>query len=122
MVRPLHVVAPGGLAVFTGLGIDGFDIQILWDKSKSIFPPHHINFMSVDGFYRLFKRAGFKGVEVVTPGKLDLDIVLNNREFVTKENRFVKTLLSRGEEALDELQNFLAKYKLSSHCWILASM
>ena len=117
-----EMVAPGGLAVFTGLGVDGFDIQVLWDKSKSIFPPHHINFMSVSGFHRLFQRAGFAGVEVVTPGKLDVDIVLNSREFVAGENRFVETLLNRGEEALGELQSFLAKYQLSSHCWVLASM
>ena len=115
------MVAPGGIAVFTGLGVDGFDIQVLWENSKSIFPPHHINFMSVNGFQQLFKRAGFSEVEVITPGKLDIDIVRNNQEFLTNENRFTKTLLNRGEEALDELQNFLAKYQLSSHCWILAS-
>jgi SAM-dependent methyltransferase len=116
-----QMVAPGGIAVFTGLGVDGFDIQTLWENSKSIFPPHHINFMSVDGFHQLFKRAGFSEVEVRTPGKLDMDIVLNNQEFLPKENRFVKTLLSRGEEALAELQKFLEKYQLSSHCWIVAS-
>jgi len=116
-----QMVAPGGLAVITGLGVDGFDIQVLWENSKSIFPPHHINFMSADGFSRLFKRAGFSDVEVMTPGKLDMDIVLNNQEFITKDNRFVKTLLSRGEDAMNDFQKLLAKHQLSSHCWILAS-
>ena len=116
------MVAPGGLAVITGLGADGFDIQILWEKSKSIFPPHHINFMSVNGFNRLFKRVGFTEVDVVTPGKLDMDIVLNNRNFLIIKNRFIETLASRGEETLNEFQKFLAKHQLSSHCWILASV
>jgi SAM-dependent methyltransferase len=116
-----QMVAPGGLAVITGLGVDGFDIQVLWENSKSIFPPHHINFMSVDGFKHLFKRAGFSGIEVITPGKLDVDIVCNNQEFLKKDNRFIKTLLSRGEEAVDDFQKLLAKHQLSSHCWILAS-
>jgi SAM-dependent methyltransferase len=114
------MVAPGGIAIFTGLGVDGFDIQVLWENSKSVFPPHHINFMSVDGFYKLFKRADFLNVEVMTPGKLDVDIVLNNQDFFTKENRFIKTLLNRGDEALGELQRFLVKHRLSSHCWVLA--
>jgi SAM-dependent methyltransferase len=115
------MVAPGGIAVFTGLGVDGFDIQVLWENSKSVFPPHHINFMSVDGFHKLFMRAGFSEVEVMTPGKLDVDIILNNKELLTKENRFIKTLLNRGDETLAELQKFLTKHRLSSHCWVLAS-
>ncbi len=115
------MVAPGGIAVFTGLGVDGFDIQVLWENSKSIFPPHHINFISVNGFHKLFRQAGFTDVEVITPGKLDVDITFNNQEFLTNENRFIKTLLSRGEEDLSELQSFLARHQLSSHCWILAS-
>jgi len=116
-----QMIAPEGLAVITGLGVDGFDIQVLWENSKSIFPPHHINFMSVDGFNHLFKRAGFSRVEVMTPGKLDVDIVRNNQKFLTKDNRFIKTLLSRGGDALDDFQKLLAKHQLSSHCWILAS-
>ena len=115
------MLAPGGLAVITGLGVDGFDIQVLWENSKSIFPPHHINFMSVKGFAQLFKRAGFSEVEVITPGKLDIDIVRSNQELLTSDNRFIKTLLSRSENALDDFQKLLVKHKLSSHCWILAS-
>ena len=115
------MVAPGGIAIFTGLGVDGFDIQVLWENSKSIFPPHHINFISINGFHKLFKQAGFSEIEVITPGKLDVDIAFNNQEFLANENRFIKTLLSRGEEALSEFQSFLARHQLSSHCWILAS-
>lgn len=116
-----NMVAPGGVAIFTGLGVDGFDIQVLWEKSKSVFPPHHINFMSINGFHKLFLRSGFSEVEVITPGTLDVDITFNNQDLLEKENRFIKTLLSRGEKTLEELQSFLSRHQLSSHCWILAS-
>ncbi len=116
-----NMLAPGGIVIVTGLGVDGFDIQILWENSKSISPPHHINFMSVDGFEQLFRRVGFSDVEVTTPGNLDVDIVLNNHTSLAIENRFFNTLSDRGEEALGEFQNFLTKYQLSSHCWVSAS-
>ena len=115
-----QLVAPGGLAVITGLTVDGFDIQVLWDKSKNVFPPHHINFLSVNGFNQIFNRVGFSGVEVTTPGKLDIDIVLNNHNLLKKESRFIETLLSRDEDALSDFQKFLSKHQLSSHCWIVA--
>ena len=105
-----NMLAPGGIEIVTGLGVDGFDIQSLWGNSKSISPPHHINFRSVDGFEQLFRRVGFSDVEVTTPGKLDGDIELNNHTSLTIENRFFNTLSDRGEEALGEFQNFLTKY------------
>ena len=122
-ITALHqLIKPGGYALVSGLGVEGFDIQVLWENSKSISPPHHINFMSVDGFELLFKRAGFTDIKVMTPGKLDVDIVLN----MIKENpslqmsRFERTLLQRGEKSRYEFQAFLAKHCLSSHCWIWA--
>ena len=108
------LVKKDGYCLVTGLGYEGFDILTLKEKSNSIFPPHHINFMSVNGFEKLFKRAGFSSVEVITPGKLDVDIVLNSGE----ENEFVKALASRGEEFLQKFQDLLVEAKLSSHVWV----
>lgn len=117
------LTAPGGLTLVTGLGCDGFDIQLLWDRSNSISPPHHINFMSAAGFETLFKRAGFDKVEVITPGRLDVDIVLGALERGETDDlpRFERLLLSRGEACRQEFQQFLARHQLSSHCWVLAS-
>lgn len=118
--KSLHaLVKPGGHVIVSGLGVDGFDIQVLWDHSKAVSPPHHLNFLSVNGFETLFQRAGFSSVEVLTPGQLDVDIVakFENR---TELPRFVQTLLSRGPEAQAEFQAFLAKHQLSSHTWVLA--
>jgi len=115
------LIRPGGYCLVTGLCGDGFDIQVLGARSKSIFPPHHINFLSVAGFEALFERAGFSEVSIVTPGKLDVDIVNNalaDGDVVLP--LFLETLLRRGSDAQQELQAFLVKHKLSSHVWILA--
>jgi SAM-dependent methyltransferase len=117
------LVRKGGYAVVTGLGCEGFDIQTLWEKSRSIWPPHHINFLSLAGFEALFKRAGFSGVELLTPGELDVDIVANmiaNAKNSPLGGRFAATLLKRGQGARSDFQAFLRDHKLSSHVWVVA--
>jgi len=122
-VKSLYeLLKKNGMVVLTGLGCQGFDIQTLWGNSKSVTPPHHINFFSIKGFKVLFEKVGFEKVEVITPGKLDVDIVLNaiKEDSSINIDRFLKILLEKDGSALEEFQNFLAKHKLSSHCWIKA--
>jgi SAM-dependent methyltransferase len=112
---------PGGYVFISTLGVDGFDIQVLWENSKSIFPPHHINFLSVEGFQRLFERAGLEAVEVTTPGVLDVDIVRNairRSPQLLRDQRFVSRILS-SDHVATEFQDFLARNQLSSHTWVL---
>ncbi len=114
-------VRPGGYVFVSTLGIDGFDLQVLWDKSTQISPPHHINFLSVRGFECLFKRAGLDDVTIATPGLLDVDIV---RNFVRRDpsllegQRFLRALLQDGD-ASAAFQAFLSANCLSSHAWIM---
>ncbi|MFW9986096.1 MAG: class I SAM-dependent methyltransferase [Candidatus Odinarchaeota archaeon] len=115
-------VKPGGYLMVSTLGVDGFDIQVLWDKSKSISPPHHINFLSRDGFYKLFERAGLVDIDLITPGVLDVDIVRNafKKDPSTLEgNRFVRKLLE-DDRLSESFQNFLVSEKLSSHVWVFS--
>jgi SAM-dependent methyltransferase len=115
-------VKPGGRLMVSTLGIDGFDIQVLWERSNSISPPHHINFLSVQGFRKLFERAGLTDIEVLTPGVLDVDIVRNayaKDPSVLQGQRFLQRVVS--EPALAEtFQKYLADNSLSSHVWVLA--
>jgi SAM-dependent methyltransferase len=110
------LLRPGGYCLLTGLGYEGFDILTLQERSNSIFPPHHLNFLSVGGFQRLFERCGFERAHVTTPGQLDVDIVLNSGI----DSEFLRVLSSRGPEAVADLQALLQKHKLSSHVWVLA--
>lgn len=116
-----RLARPGGFVFLSTLGADGFDIRTLWEHSNAVFPPHHINFLSVRGFEELFARAGLVDVTVSTPGQLDVDIVRNaaakNPELLAG-NRFVEALLEDDTRAT-AFQQFLAENRLSSHCWIV---
>lgn len=114
------LVRPGGCVCVSTLCVDGFDLQMLWDKSTQVSPPHHINFLSVRGFERLFARAGLEDVVVTTPGQLDVDIVRNAAERdpdLLAGHRFLRGVLAR-EGTPGRFQEFLSENRLSSHAWI----
>jgi len=115
------LVRPGGYVFISTLCIDGFDLQILWDKSSQISPPHHINFLSLRGFELLFERAGLSDIRITTPGLLDVDIVNNFMKKYPgdlKINKFLKKILDDNSIS-KEFQNFLASNNLSSHVWLI---
>jgi len=117
------MLRPGGRLLLTGLTVDGFDIQVLWEHSKSVSPPHHLNFLSVQGFERLLTRAGLTEIKIFTPGKLDVDIVKNawlENPSVIGGQRFIRKLLDQDESTLMAFQEFLQQHCLSSHCWAWA--
>ena len=117
-----RVLKPNGILLFTTLTVSGFDIQVLWEHSKSIFPPHHINLISVEGMRRLVKRSGLDLVELSTPGELDVDIVRN----IVRENpnieisRFVHQIINAPEKVRASFQAFLKMNELSSHIRVIA--
>ena len=117
-----NLLSKEGYFLFTTLNIDGFDLQVLWEKSDSISPPHHLNFFNLDSAEILLKRCGFEVISKSTPGKLDLDIVKNNyREKDVELNRFLKYLIEKTDDNVQtEFQTFLQKNKLSSHMHIIA--
>jgi len=112
----------GGHVLVSTLCVDGFDIQMLWERSNSISPPHHINFISLEGFDSLFKRAGLEVLSITTPGKLDVDIVRNaylkDPEMLPINKFLCKLLMDHIKSS--EFQTFLEKNCLSSHAWVLA--
>lgn len=111
-----NLVKPNGYVLVTGLGYEGFDILSLQDKSNAVSAPHHLNFLSIDGFNSLFTASGFSNIKIWTPGLLDADIVINS----DLGNEFTLALKRRGEDVIKKFQQFLSENKLSSHVWILA--
>lgn len=70
-----ELLRPGGRLLMTTLNGKGFDIQVLWENSKSVSPPHHLNFFNPRSMKILLGKCGFTVEEISTPGILDWDIV-----------------------------------------------
>ena len=120
--KAYSMLKPQGFLFLTTLNGQGFDILLLWEKSKSLSPPVHLNFFNPGSIKILLERSGFDVLEVSTPGQLDWDIV----ECAAKEKdidleKFWNFLAKKGSRAAKEqLQDWLCRNNLSSHMRIVA--
>jgi SAM-dependent methyltransferase len=112
----------GGYFFLTTLNGLGFDIQLLWERSKSIYPPHHLNFFNPRSMEILLKRKGFEIVEIATTGQLDWDIIEGAyRQEGVDPGRFFKTVSRYGSyEAKRDLQKWFQVNNFSSHMRVIA--
>jgi len=117
-----NLLAPGGYLCLTTLNGLGFDIQLFWERSKSVFPPHHLNFLNPHSMKILMERNDFEIVETATPGQLDWDIVEGAfRHERLDPGRFFRTLSRYGtDEAKRELQQWIRSNNFSSHMRVIA--
>lgn len=118
MVKKLYkIMKKGDLFCFTTLSGLGFDIQVLKDNSKSVFPPHHLNFFNPNSVEQMLKKIGFKNINVETPGQLDVDIVLN--DLPKCKDQFIQSFIPRlNDKQIMEFQKMIVDTKLSSHMWV----
>lgn len=112
------ILRPGSLLILTTLNWHGFDLQILREKSKSIHPPHHINFFTPSSLSQLLTENGFSICEVSTPGKLDVDIAAKQPEDI--KDPFIRRIVGSDEAARQMFQEFLREAHMSSHMMIVA--
>ena len=106
------------LFIFTTLSGMGIDIQTLWEDSKAISPPMHLNFFNPKSIEILLSNIGFETLEVTTPGKLDIDIIKNNIDNI--KDRFWKNFIEySNENEKDNMQEFISNSNLSSHMMIV---
>lgn len=107
----------GDRFIFTTLSGTGIDIQVLWEHSKSVSPPHHLNFLNPHSARLLLEDLGFDQVHVTTPGKLDISILENNQEHI--EDRFVRSFITYAtDEQKADWQTMLAESGWSSHMMV----
>lgn len=116
------LLKPGGILYLTTLNGKGFDILLLWEKSKSIAPPQHLNFFNPYSLNLLLERSGFEIIETTTPGKLDWNIVEGMiKEEDIKLDRFWNLLAAEDDKNIKkEFQDWISKNNLSSHMRVLA--
>ena len=108
----------GDLFIFTTLSSSGADILALWDNSRAVTPPHHINFFNPKSIAMFLKKNKFKILEISTPGKLDIDILENDKKKI--KDRFWKTFvyLASKEDKI-KMQNFITSINFSSHMMLV---
>jgi SAM-dependent methyltransferase len=118
LTQLLKLMSSGDLFVFTTLSGTGIDIRILWESSKSVSPPHHLNFLNPRSVSLLLEDIGFEVLETTTPGALDVDIVANNAGAVT--DRFWQVFFARADERQkQEWQRLIAATGWSSHMMVV---
>lgn len=115
------VMHNGDYLLITTLNILGFDLLILWERSKSISPPHHINLFNLESLKQLLKNNGLKIKKALTPGKLDVDI-LKNMNISSKDRLLNYVINESSEEFRHHLQEFISKNDLSSHMMVIAHL
>ena len=112
------IMVSGDLFLFTTLSGTGLDIQVLWEESKSVAPPHHLNFLNPKSIEILLGRVGLEVIEITTPGKLDIDILNNNQNGI--KDRFWRIFFELADDQMkDNWQKLVASSGLSSHMMVI---
>jgi hypothetical protein len=100
--------------IFTTLSGMGIDIQLLGEHSKALSPPHHLNFFNPKSASKLLIKNGFEVLSAITPGKLDMDILNKNKNYI--QDPYWKNLLSYlDQKELDIMQDKIVELGISSH-------
>ena len=106
------------LFIFTTLSGSGTDILALWENSRAIFPPFHINFFNPKSIVTFLKKNKFQILSISTPGVLDIDILENNRNLI--KDRFWKTFVYlAGKKDKVKMQNLISNINFSSHMMVI---
>lgn len=120
--KAYELLKPSGYLYLTTLNGLGFDIQLLWERSKSVTPPHHLNFFNPQSIGLMLQKTGFTLIEVSTPGQLDWDIVEGGYcQEALNPGRFFSTVSKYGStQAKKDLQFWIKNNNFSSHMRVVA--
>jgi 2-polyprenyl-3-methyl-5-hydroxy-6-metoxy-1,4-benzoquinol methylase len=118
-----RLLRPGGVMIVSVPSAAGFDVMLLREKSSSV-DVEHLNYFTPASLGRLFETCGFRTLEVLTPGKLDAELVrakVLSGEFSISNDPFLQAvLIDAWDEVGAAFQEFLAQNRLSSHLWLVA--
>lgn len=114
---------PGGLLALSCPNLKGFDVQTLGAASRTV-TPEHLNYFHCASLATLLERCDLEVVELLTPGKLDAEIVrkraLAGLLDLTGQPFLKAVLIDEWDRLGGAFQSFLADSMLSSHMWAVA--
>ncbi|MBP1178521.1 class I SAM-dependent methyltransferase [Methylobacterium sp. PvR107] len=124
MKEIFRLLKPGGHVMLSCPNIKGFDTEVLGARSDTV-DHEHLNYFSPASITILAERVGFVDVKVVTPGRLDVEIVSSAlRHGLISEDelgKFVSKIVAGPDRAVAEhFQAFLAASGLSSSMLLIA--
>lgn len=95
------MLSPGGVIFATSPVASGFEIQTLWERSLTIFPPDKLNLPTVDGLQQIFSLPAWEILELSTPGMFDVEMVRRAIEAEPDATwpRVVRALVERSDNA-----------------------
>lgn len=107
-----------GLLILTCPNGQGFDFEVLGEKCNSL-DHEHLNYFNPHSLSLLLRKAGFEVLEVLTPGRLDAELVrkkILSGDYDVSNQPFLKqVLVDKWDELGEPFQNFLANNGLSSN-------
>ena len=106
-----------GIFIGSTVNSDGLDVRLLKEKGDS-FAPNFLNLFNPKSIVKLMTSIGFKKVGVITPGLMDVDIMINKIKYnkINPDNfPFFKLISDSSPDFKEDLQQLLQKYKMSSH-------
>jgi len=111
-----------GLLIISTPNSAGFDIQVLNAKARAI-GYDHVSLFNSNSIKLLLERFGFEILKIVTPGKLDVEMI--KKEFekdnsIVGDNMALKYLLENDNKYNESFQEFLVKNLRSSHMLCVA--
>lgn len=114
----MNILRPGGLLMVTCPNIQGFDLQLLKERSATV-DAEHLNYFNPKSIEMLATRFGFEVLEVATPGVLDAEIarraVLAGDVDLTNQPFLHTVLIDEWDRLGGRFQEFLSDNRLSSH-------
>jgi 2-polyprenyl-3-methyl-5-hydroxy-6-metoxy-1,4-benzoquinol methylase len=124
-----RILKPDGLIFLSLPNMEGFDIQILWDKGNAFSPPSHLNYYRKSTIYFLFESVDLHINDINTPGQLDVDIVRNRidihpdvgNRLGSYWTQLIKRKNTQGKILRENLQKLIQQCGLSSHMMIVCS-
>ncbi len=118
-----HLLTMGGYLGFTTPNRHGFDMMVLGQSYKNIHGPCHLNYFNVDTIDRLLARSGFRVVQKLTPGILDVEVVRKQIVAGVAPNvpPFIKYLACEADDQQrSNFQDYLSHNRLSGNMLIFA--